>query len=335
MDTTVIASPSEAFAYAADKPSSIARWWKWLTALFHSNPRKEKLARLLAQYRTLPLHIPAEKTNARAAATIDHIRHKTRSRQPTCTEIAEVEHALLSMLPGEDLKRYAWVLRTEFQRAVEAIPADQVLLKAYRDSKPPEVDTPDEARLRADLLTVHAQLQELYATRKTQIRARNRIACWTTLLSSLAIFVTLQLDKVLHIGDTIAFDVLGVGMLGGVFSTLLRIQRFKLGGNCEAVALTQPGNQAQVILSPIIGGFGAVLFFVMLAAGVLSGTLFPKLETVSFGVFSDALEDLFKIHIASSTDAAKLYFWCFVAGFSERLVPDVIARLASAAERQK
>ena len=35
---------------------------------------------------------------------------------------------------------------------------------------------------------------------------------------------------------------------------------------------------------------------------------------------------------ASPTDAAKLYVFCFLAGFSERLVPDVLSQLATKAK---
>ena len=229
-------------------------------------------------------------------------------------------------------------MREEFRKTTNSVPADQSLLKAYEDSKPPSVQISNDAEvqsLRADLLALQAQLHELCATRRVQIRARNFIALLTVALSALAIFVTLQLDELLHIKDTIVFDVFGVGMLGGVFSTLLRIQKFKLGGNYEASALTQPGNQLSVILSPAIGGFGAVVLFVALAAGFLKTAAFPELPLKEFAVDSDALESLFKVHILAPADAAKLYFLCFLAGFSERLVPDVISRLAVAAEKTK
>jgi hypothetical protein len=154
-------------------------------------------------------------------------------------------------------------------------------------------------------------------------------------LSGAAIFIALQLDKILEIDGTIVFDVFGVGMLGGVFSTLLRIQRLKLGGNSEATALSQPGNQVTVMLAPVTGGVGAVVLFAILAAGVLKGSLFPELPMNQFGNLSDALEDLFKVQLASSAEAAKLYLLCFLAGFSERLVPDVMSRLAATAEKDK
>ncbi len=150
-----------------------------------------------------------------------------------------------------------------------------------------------------------------------------------------ATFLTLQLDKILKLEDTIVFDVFGVGMLGGLFSTLLRVQKFKLGGIREATALSEPGSQLTVILAPAIGGAGAVVLFVMLAAGFLKGAFFPDLPEIHFGKGADGLEDLFQLQLVSSTEAAKLYLLCFLAGFSERLVPDVMSRLSAMAEKER
>jgi hypothetical protein len=293
---------------------------------------------LVAQYKTLPLEVRAEPANRDAIAMIEFVRDQARKRLPSWSDLNGVERALLSILPADDLKRSGWTLREEFRKTTTMVTGDQLLLKAYEDSKPPRLDVSNEAdvkSLRADLLALQAELHEICATRRVQIRARNFIALLTVALSVLAIFVTLQLDKLLKINDTIVFDVFGVGMLGGVFSTLLRIQKFKLGGNYEASALTHPGNQLSVILSPAIGGVGAVVLFVVMAAGVLKTPIFPDLTMKNFDFGSDALESLFKLQITVPAEAAKLYLLCFLAGFSERLVPDVLSRLAAIAEKNK
>jgi len=334
MSTAIIARRLEAAANGSSERPSLKTYWKSLLALFPGRQRSEKLDRLISRYRMLPLEARASDANREATELIEAIRAQTEQRHPSWSDIAAVESALLTMLSGEDLRRFGWTLRAEFQRATNAVAADQVLLKAYHDSKPPELDNPDETRLRADLLALQEQLHELYATRRVQIRARNLIAAWTVVLFAVAIVITLQLDKILKVEDTIVFDVFGVGMLGGLFSTLLRVQKFKVGGIREATALSEAGNQISVILAPAIGGAGAVVLFVLLAAGFLKGAFFPELPVMTFGKGADGLEDLFQMQLASSTEAAKLYLLCFLAGFSERLVPDVMSRLSAMAEKE-
>jgi len=340
MSTAIIANPVRVISAKPLQPPEgpgLPRQWKRFLSLFPTHQRVERLSRLVAQYRTLPAEIRDDLANQEAIEMIEAVR-KSQKRVPSWSDLAGVERALLSILPADDLKHAGWALREEFRQATSAVPGDQALLKAYEDAKPPQLDMSGEAEvksLRADLLALQAKLHELCAVRRVQIRARNIMTLLTVALSGLTIFITLQLDKLLSRPDTIIFDVFGVGMFGGVFSTLLRIQRFKLGGNYEASALTRPGNQLSVILSPAIGGVGAVLLFAMLAAGFLNTPFFPQLSPKDFSLKSDALEDLFKVHLTAAADAAKLYLLCFLAGFSERLVPDVMSRLAATAEKTK
>jgi len=316
-------------------PTFVKRLWDWLVGRLPMRQRKEKLERLMVRYRTLPTKVRTSEENKEARQIIEEIASRSRKRSVPWSAIEAVDRALLTMLPGEDLRCFARTLRAEFKSATGAVPADEMLWKSYQESKPPEACGPDETKLRADLLSVQAQLQELRANRRIQIRARNGIALWTVVLFGFAAYVTLQLDKILGLQNTIVFDVVGVGMLGGLFSTLLRVQRFKLGGVRETDALSEAGNRVTVMLSPAIGGAGAVVLFVLLAAGFLKGAFFPELAQIDFVKGEDYLEDLFTVRLASSAEAAKLYFLCFLAGFSERLVPDVMARLDALAAKQQ
>lgn len=84
-------------------------------------------------------------------------------------------------------------------------------------------------------------------------------------------------------------------------------------------------------LSPLVGGVLGLLLYVIFLSGLLSGDLFPHFlpddttKTVtSFSVVGHQ-------HADGHTEYAKLIFWCFMAGFSERFVTDVISRFEGAA----
>jgi hypothetical protein len=329
MNTAIFARPFRAVDQVDATSSGFGTAVKSFLATFRMREASGRLARLITRYEVLPLEITQNEANSHAVELIESVREKACKQVPSNDEIAAVEAALLSMLTGEDLKRYAFWLREDFRNL-----AGRRNMNAYSISNPPQAEGADEKRLKADLIALHAKLHEIRANRRTQIRARNRIACLTILLSALGIFITLQLDVLLHKPDTIVFDVFGVGMLGGVFSTLIRIHRLKPDGQNATAALTERGNQLTVLLSPVIGGLGAVILFAILSAGLLKGSLLPDLPTIPLGPSADALESVFNVHLASSTEAAKLYVLCFLAGFSERLVPDVISRLASVAKEE-
>lgn len=335
MSTVIMAREVPPPVHAATEKHAWRKVCKLLRALLPSRQRSEKLDRLIAQYRILPWTARQVEANQKATELIESVRQRAETHIPSWSEIDAVESALLSMTSGDDLRRWGWALRAQFERATSIVPADAGLQRAYQASNPPALANSDESVLKADLMALQGQLHELCASRRTQLRARNTIAFWTVVLFAVAIFLTLQLDKLLHMQGTIVFDVFGVGMLGGVFSTLLRVQKFKLCGISESRALSQAGNQITVILAPAVGGVGAVVLFVVLAAGLLQGVFFPSLKPVDFGAGVDALENLFKIELASSSEAAKLYLLCFLAGFSERLVPDVMSRLSAMAEKEK
>jgi hypothetical protein len=305
--------------------SWLVRFWNWLLL---SRQQTERLRRLIANYQMLPAQVRMGPANREAIEIMERVMAEAAQQKLDWSALGSFERALLTVVPDKELKAYGRRLRAEYRRVIGS---PNVHLKSHQGPDCSEAVAQDQASLRSDLLVLQDDLHEVLAERRTHVRARNITAFWTIGLSVIAIFVTLQLDKILGIDDSIVFDVFGVGMFGGAFSTLQRIQKFKTGGSYEAAALNQLGNRLTIVLAPAIGGVGAIILYVMLAAGVLGGSLFPELSSRTFGNFSDALEDLFKLHIANSADAAKLYFFCFLAGFSERLVPDVLNRLEARA----
>jgi hypothetical protein len=81
-------------------------------------------------------------------------------------------------------------------------------------------------------------------------------------------------------------------------------------------------------LSPLVGAVLALLLYVLFLSELLSGQLFPHFigDAKAIGFAS-----VFQQHGESYKDYAKLVFWCFVAGFSERFVTDIISRFEGTA----
>jgi hypothetical protein len=72
-----------------------------------------------------------------------------------------------------------------------------------------------------------------------------------------------------------------------------------------------------IMTRALIGSGGALIVYFFLRSGLLAGSAFPKLGRVS---------------MHASRDLALLVVWCFVAGFSEKLVPGLIGRTEGRAD---
>jgi hypothetical protein len=86
-----------------------------------------------------------------------------------------------------------------------------------------------------------------------------------------------------------------------------------------------------IIIPPFFGGIFALLFYVFVLSGILEGAMFPTFVIPEFSnpPTSDDIEKLLlETYPASGQDFARLAIWSFLAGFSERLVPDILKRTA-------
>lgn len=123
--------------------------------------------------------------------------------------------------------------------------------------------------------------------------------------------------------------VLSSGVLGGFVSIQQRLQKL---GDQEVKLLS--ASRGAVLLIPLFGGILALVLYVLFLTEMLDINLFPKFQFKPFS--GDRTADLIafvkETYPKSGQDMAKLLFWSFVAGFSERFVPKVIKSVSSHSE---
>jgi hypothetical protein len=89
---------------------------------------------------------------------------------------------------------------------------------------------------------------------------------------------------------------------------------------------------AYTLLAPVAGAVMAGVLYLLLISGLLGGQLFPVFDADNPSTTSAiGIAKLFQAEAAGAADYAKLLFWCFVAGFSERFVTDIIGRFSDQA----
>ena len=113
----------------------------------------------------------------------------------------------------------------------------------------------------------------------------------------------------------------------GIIGGFVGLQR-RLKSLSEDDLVLLANSWVYVCISPLVGGVLAVVLYVLFISTLVTGDLFPKFgpDTVGSGV-SDGkgFSEIFNVH-GQAVDYAKMMFWSFVAGFSERFVTDIISK---------
>ncbi|MFT4940247.1 MAG: hypothetical protein ACI88A_003299 [Paraglaciecola sp.] len=120
------------------------------------------------------------------------------------------------------------------------------------------------------------------------------------------------------------------GIIGGFVSIQQRIRKVS---NDELVLLTR--SWFQILLVPIFGGVFSLVLYALFLSEIVSGDLFPEFAMPKPP--TSGPDDQFMLSLFTNTypetgqDLGKFLFWSFVAGFSERLVPQIISKVAATA----
>lgn len=129
-------------------------------------------------------------------------------------------------------------------------------------------------------------------------------------------------------GDNITLPmVMFCGVLGGFVGIQRRLKDLTIR-DLEILAISK----VYLCLSPLVGGVLAVVLYILFVSNLLAGELFPTFEAGTDANTKANIEKLgfnsilHQFATAGHSGYAKLMFWCFLAGFSERFVTDVIGK---------
>jgi hypothetical protein len=138
------------------------------------------------------------------------------------------------------------------------------------------------------------------------------------------------------------------GILGAFFSRVIKFQ-----GELATIGFEEVMNVYQsrmLYVRLLYGMIGAIIFYFLLRSGLLGGSAFPDLSKVSVGEHmvwkfnptgsvpqpeTGKLDPSGLTILMPTPDFAKLVVWSFLAGFSERLVPDSLERAQGLATAEK
>ena len=160
------------------------------------------------------------------------------------------------------------------------------------------------------------------ATRKIQPvkNVTGRVLLSLAVLMLLAVVTTI-LSQYAAVDFSVPVLVFLAGTLGGFISIQRRLKQLD-----EADLKLMSDSWVYTALSPAVGGILALLLYLLFLSGLMAGDLFPKFQADDAAADVRNFRAIFSQHGVAYPDYAKLLFWAFVAGFSERLVVDIISR---------
>jgi len=123
------------------------------------------------------------------------------------------------------------------------------------------------------------------------------------------------------------------GAIGGMLNTYTRLKKVSIeelnhSTFSKVIAITQ------VYATPMVAGIFAIVSYALFASGLLQGSLFPSFSNGAESY--SGLKEMFSSFTPETrTDAVKCIVWGFIAGFSEKMIPNILDRMAEDGENSQ
>jgi len=200
-------------------------------------------------------------------------------------------------------------------------------------AKPGPPDSKDLEALLAEASFLTVMIHGHYGLMQTFENTKRWILVWMTLGLIAGVAICIAANSKGHMGNGVLAMDLAAGVLGGYTSCLWRV--FQAVPGDELVAATQAilSDRVAVMVKPVLGGIFAIVLHLLFMSKLLSGPLFPALTIDGTETTVHFVNFLTGSVSAAPGEFAKLLIWCFLGGFAERFVPDVLDSLATRGEK--
>jgi hypothetical protein len=246
-----------------------------------------------------------------------------------------VELLMLPLLPEPALDaQFRRRLNQAHQEGAISPERRDELVKCYLDKTPPATAKEKQEGCRTLLTQLHQFFVNRRFRRDQRLEAA-RLLLWLTggiLLIALVPILVFSLapagqaattdvwTKTALIGNLVfcTYAAASVGILGALFSRLASFQgRLQTYGFEE---LLHSFSWRFIAVRCAVGMVGAIIFFLLMRSGLLGGSMFIEQEAFT------------AVGEKAVLPFAKLLAWSFIAGWSERLLPETLERTESAAK---
>ena len=125
------------------------------------------------------------------------------------------------------------------------------------------------------------------------------------------------------------------GMIGGVVNNYRRLYVMPIAATNNLDSGATKLMIAQLYISPIVGGIFGLVLYILFMTHILQGPFFPSFSPQDGKEYVRFREFLSDVDPSQNIDAAKALFWSFVAGFSERFVPNLLDKISNDAKENE